>query len=133
MSPATAMRTVALGLGWGGVALLLGRRAVGSDIWGGVVASPLIGVLVGWASLDRFAAGSGRRRAAISFGGLVLGAILFGLALGATDLIRHPGQRVVESLGAGIVGVLWGVFVAGLFLVLWPLAYATYWLLARFD
>ena len=133
MSPATKVRSSVLGLGWGVLAALLGAQGVGPDIWGGVLASPVIGLVVSRATFDRFQAGSGRRQAAISLGGLLLGAILFGLALGVIDLIRHPGQRIVDSLGAGIVAVLWGVFVTGFFLFLWPLAYATYWLLAWFD
>jgi len=32
---------------------------------------------------------------------------------------------------AGILAMLWGLTVLGLFLVVWPLAYLNYWLLSR--
>jgi hypothetical protein len=32
---------------WGLVAVLIGREALGPVVWGGVVASPLIGLLIG--------------------------------------------------------------------------------------
>jgi hypothetical protein len=133
VSSATTARCAAFGLAWGGVAALLGARAIGPDVWGGVVASPLIGLLVGRLSLAWFQVGSGWRRALVALGGLVAGAILFGLGVGIADLVRHPGQRMIATVVESIAGTLWGVFVTGFFLALWPLAYATYWLLDWLD
>jgi hypothetical protein len=129
MPATTAVKALLLGLGWGLLAALLGGRAIGSPVWGGVLASPLIGVVIARLSLGHFEATGGARRAAITLAGLAGGAILFGLATGITDSIQHPGTTALDTIGSHVVGVLWGTFVTGFVLFLWPLAWVSYKLL----
>jgi hypothetical protein len=106
---------------------------IGPAVWGGVLASPVIGFVVGWLTLERFAVGSGRRRVVIALAGLALGAALFGLAVGIADMVAAPEQRTIATLLEGVAAILWGVFMTGFVIALWPLAYGTYWLLTRLD
>lgn len=91
---------VVTGLAWGGLAALLGSRAFGSALWGGVLLSPVIGLWVGGLTQDAFERQRGLRRGLISLGSLYLSATLW-----------------------------WGVSVTGFLLFLWPLAYASHWFL----
>ncbi|HEY7682162.1 MAG TPA: hypothetical protein VH879_05930 [Gemmatimonadales bacterium] len=116
---------------WGCLAYLLGARAFGQAIWGGVLASPLIGVTVGHLLHSSFADGTGRRRILWSLVSLYLAAVLFGTSVGVYELVLRrssassPTAVVIESIAA----VLWGVTLTGFLLFLWPLAYLTHWAL----
>lgn len=114
------MRYATLGLCWGLVAWLLAARAVGPAIWAGVLASPLIGVIIGRAVHVRFEAASSRwRRALLSLLSLYLGATLFGLSVGVRDLIVGRAD--------GNVGLITMWYGATIFLIpLWPLAHVTH-------
>jgi hypothetical protein len=115
---------------WGVLAYLLGARAFGPEIWAGVLTSPLIGVAVGRLTHEAFLGSTGFWRAFRALQSLYLGAVLFGTALGAYDLVAGHGQRArVEVFFEPVLAILWGVTLTGFLLVLWPLAYFTHWLL----
>lgn len=125
------MYLVVSGLAWGGFAALLGRRAFGTSIWGGLLFSPVIGLMVGWLTQDAFERFQGFRRALIALGSLYLGATLFGIALGAATFVRRPGggPGLVALVVENMLAVWWGVTLTGFLLFLWPLAFATHWFL----
>lgn len=123
------MRLVALVAGscWGLVAFGLGARAYGAGIWGGVAASPFIGLAVAALLQPRFEASTGRGRWLLALAGLYFGATLFALAVGATDALtgsasRNAGEVVLQA----VAGTWWGITLTGFLLFLWPLAYLTH-------
>lgn len=123
------MRLAALvaGLCWGLMAFGLGARAYGTGIWGGVLASPLIGLGVAALLQARFEASTTRGRWLLALGGLYLGATLFGVAVGATDALTGSAARgVVEVVLQAVAGTWWGITLTGFLLFLWPLAYLTH-------
>ncbi len=122
---------VVTGLAWGGLAALLGSRAFGDALWGGVLLSPAIGLWVGGLTQDPFEQHRGLRRALISLGSLYLAATLFGMALGVTAFVLRPGggPSLLTLVTEHTVTVWWGVSVTGFLLFLWPLAYASHWFL----
>lgn len=117
---------------WGIIALGLGHRAMGGPIWGGVVASPLIGVAVGVGF--RWMRGLGAlRRALASLLSLCVAAALFALAIGLFDAVTGaPGRVTGEVILQPVPAVLWAVTMGGFFLFLWPLSYANHRWLDRF-
>ena len=122
---------VIAGAVWGGVAYLLGVRAFGRPIWGGVLAGPAIGIIVGMITQGPFERQSGVRRALLALVSLYLAATLFGLAIGIADWrALTAGTRFpLEALAEEILAVWWGVTLTGFLLFLWPLAYGTHWIL----
>ena len=123
---------------WGAIAYLLAGRMVGKGIWGGVLVSPAIGILVGLtaARLRNLPAGG---RVFVSLVGLYAATLLFGLAVGLGDLAtgvnssegsqRIPGAVILQS---GL-GFLWGLTFMGYIVVLWPLSYLNCWLIWKSD
>jgi hypothetical protein len=112
------------GVVWGLIAYLLGRQAVGPALLGGVLASPLIGVVVGIAVQERFETSALGKRVLLALASLYLGAILFGLSLGTYDWVRGSSGRGFEVVLEGMVAVVYGTT---LFLIgLWPLAYISH-------
>jgi hypothetical protein len=79
-----------VGVVWGLFAFLLGHRALGATIWGGVLASPLLGLGVGLVIHPRYAVGTGWRRTAWVLAGVYAGAAGFGLAVAGYLLILGP-------------------------------------------
>lgn len=120
---------------WALIANVLARGMV----WGGMLASPFIGILAGLL-VERLHGLSPARRVLVSLASLYLAACLFGVAVGVFDLLtgvnagpgwrRIPSAVVIES----VLGVLWGLTFTGYFLLLWPLSYANHvlvWNLAK--
>ena len=118
---------------------LIANVLAGGIVWGGMLASPFIGVLVG-VLVERLHALSPPRRVLVSLASLYLAACLFGVAVGVYDLLtgvnagpgwrRIPSAVVIQSL----LGVLWGLTFTGYVLLLWPLSYANHllvWNLAK--
>ena len=125
------------GVLWAGVAYALGARAMGWIIWGGIAAAPLIGVAAGPVSRG-FDRQRWLWRVVTALVSLYVATALFGLAAGLFDIVvgtnsgpgwsRIPSAVVLQSM----VGFLCGLTVTGYFLVLWPLAYLTHTVVARF-
>ncbi len=115
---------------WGALAYGLGARLFGPGLWGGVIASPLIGLSVGGLLQARFEESAGFRRAGVVLISLYLSATLFGLAAGGYDaVLRRTGGAPLERIGEMIVAVWWGVTMTGYLLFLFPLAYLTHTIL----
>lgn len=117
------------GCAWGGIAYLLGRGAMGPVILGGVLASPLIGLLVGWA-LRRVNVRSKGGLVFLSLVSLYSAAALFGVATGVYDWLTGAERRIpLELVFESVIGIWWGLTFMGYVVVLWPLAYLNHWLL----
>jgi hypothetical protein len=119
------------GAAWGLIGYVLASAAFRSAIWGAVLVSPAIGVVVGLSF--RWIHGlSPTGRVFASLVSLYVAATLFGLALGFSDLARGSSRRFpVEVVLHAVPAVLWGLTFTGYFLILWPLAYLNHRLLAR--
>jgi hypothetical protein len=126
------------GVAWALLARALVRGTAGPGIFGAVLASPAIGVLVGL-SLQGFRSRSLPVRVLMAVFGLYLGAALFGLALGIDDLLvgpnSGPGWRRDPAgvLLQAVLGMLWGVTFSGWVLLLAPLSYLNLWLVEPRD
>jgi hypothetical protein len=111
------------GMIWGVIALLLGSRPLGGLIWGGVLGSPLIGLIAGWAAMQmkprtKLAA------AGISLASLYLSASLFGISVGLFDwLTGNPQRNALELILQPVPAILWGLTFTAYVAALWPLAY----------
>lgn len=116
---------------WGAFAALLGGRAFKDLLWPAMLASPLIGLAVGALTQERFESAGGWGRAWIALGSVYLGATLFGFVMGSSALVTGGAGLGgwPEVLLGPIVAVWWGVTLTGFLLFLWPMAYATHWLL----
>lgn len=120
------------GLLWGLLASLLGRRAFPQGLWGGVVAAPLIGLLVGRWFQPGFEARRGVGRSLTALVTLYVGAALFaiGVAVGNWERFRAVP---LAAVGETILSVWWGMTFTGFLLFLWPLGYLTHWLIEWRD
>jgi hypothetical protein len=116
---------------WAGIAYLLSFGLFPPNVvLGGLLVSPLIGLLVGWIflpayKLPRFV------QFALSLATLYVAVALFGLAVGLSDAAREIANRgtaevILQAMVACIMGVTFGYV-----LVLWPLAYLNHRLLAH--
>jgi len=132
--PRTILVSALSGCAWGAIARFLARGVPGVE--GAVLASPLIGVLVG-ITIRGLRYRYALRRGFVALLALYLGVALFGLAVGISDLASNPnsGPGWHRNQGAvllqGIIGCVWGVTFAGWVLVLWPLAYGNVLLLEK--
>ena len=123
------------GGGWGLVAWLLWPRVSAPSPLAAVVVSPVIGIVIGvafrWIHRAR-----PRARVIASLASLYTGASLFGLAVGAADLVRLRSSGATQVMASEIVlqavpAVWWGLTFTGYVIVLWPLAYWNHRLLER--
>jgi hypothetical protein len=119
------------GFVWGMLAFAISFGVFGESVFGGLIVSPLIGLIVATAYLPAY-----RFRkwvqALASLGTLYTAVALFGLAIGVYDALRPiPNRSTVEViLQMGLIAVL-GITFMGYPLVLWPLAFLTHQLLRR--
>ena len=115
---------------------LVGMSAGEKAIWGGLLVSPFIGLLMGL-TVGRIRVRPALARAAVSLVALYLATFLFGLSVGAWDLLTGvnsgPGwRRIPEAVVLqGGIGMMWGLTFTGYLVLLWPLAYVNFWLLWR--
>ena len=113
---------------WAGVALFLAARDLGWLIIGGLIASPLIGLLIGFLYHPAYRLPKVAQVVA-SLLTLYLAVALFGLAVGTYDAVwRGVTDRIVSAVilqgaHATLIGVTPYV------LLLWPLAYFNHRLL----
>ena len=131
VSVSTAKLSALSGCGWGLIAYFIGHAAFGHGIWGGIVAAPLIGVLMGHVSksiegksrLDQIAA---------SLFDLYLAAMCFAVAAAVFEFACGPRHMPASTmLIRDILVVLWGLTFTGYFLVLWPLSFFNHRLVWR--
>lgn len=118
---------------WGAIGLAIAGQMLGDAVWGGVVAAPVIGLLIAIA-FRGFRSRPPAQRIALSLVSLYLAAGLFALATGIVDALRPipnriPGAVVMQT----VLGVWWGVTFTGYLLPLWALAYLTHTLLGRAE
>jgi hypothetical protein len=127
----TFLHSVA-GICWGGLVYLLGNKALGPGIWSGVLASPLIGLIVGRLMQPRFENSSTGVRWLTSLVTLYFAATLFGLVVGSWFwFAQTSNSRVLERCWEGLASTWYG---CTLFLpLLWPLAYFTHWAIEHGD
>jgi hypothetical protein len=123
LSASTAKLSALSGCGWGLVAYFIGHAAFGHGIWGGIVAAPLIGVLIGRLSKSIEAKPRPVQIGASLFD-LYLAAICFAVASATFDSVWGPRRMPFPTLlMQDILVVLWGLTFTGYFLVLWPLSF----------
>lgn len=119
---------------WAGIALVLGAEAMGPIVWGGVFASPLIGVMAAY--IFRFAR-TWTLVARIGFAviTLYLAVAAFGLAAGLYDaLVRDLPNRIGWAVVVqAILASLWGITFTGFVLFLWPLSFLNHSLVCRWG
>ena len=116
---------------WGLFAYVLALRFMGRIAWGGVLASPLIGLIVARIYLAMYGRSS-RIRWLMALVTLYVAAMLFGLGAGIYDAVPPVANRLTHAvIVQDVLATLWGVTVSGFVLFLWPLTYATHWLLGR--
>lgn len=134
---ANAGRTLAALLSggvWGVIGTAICALYLKKWLWGGLVVSPLIGLLIGWALTHvhgwRFPA-----RAAASLVGLYVAVALFGLAAGTFDVLAHPipNRKSPEAVLEIVIAMLWGLTFLSWLVPLWPLAMLNERWLARFG
>ncbi|MFN0206540.1 MAG: hypothetical protein ACKVS6_09550 [Planctomycetota bacterium] len=117
---------------WAVIAYILVKSHLLDATWGGVMASPMIGLIIG-ILFRRIMQCSFGWRAFLTLVSLYLSATLFAVACGVHDAyFRGIANRdAIEVIGSSVFGVLYGLTLFGYFLFLWPLAYANHALLAR--
>jgi hypothetical protein len=111
------------GCAWAGIAFLLASGAFGEIVTGGLVAAPLIGLVVGFLYRPAYRL----PKPAQALGALLtlyLAVALFGLAVGAFDAFwRDIPDRITSAvILQAMWAALWGVTFTGYVLLLWPLA-----------
>lgn len=133
LSARTAKLSALSGCGWGLVAYSIGHAALGRSIWGGIIAAPLIGVVIGGLSRPIGARSRNYQIAAALFD-VYLAATCFGVAMAVFDLVWGPRNATFfASLTGSVLAVLWGLTFTGYFLVLWPLSVFNHRLVWRAD
>ena len=99
-------------------------------VLGGVVAAPVIGVLVGGLS-RRFARLGLSARIAVALANLSLAVWLFLVAAGVANLLDGRGAWSRSLVSEPIRGTLFGLTYTGFVLVLWPLSYVNHVMVGR--
>lgn len=118
---------------WAVIAYFLASKGMGSIIVGGLLASPLIGIVVGLTYRPAYSK-SPWVRLCMSFVTLYFAAALFGMATGVYDAMRPmPTRFVSEIVLQSVIATLWGLTFTGLFLFLWPLSFFNHWLVGRIS
>jgi len=119
---------------WAAIALLLGAEAMGPIIWGGVVASPLIGVIAAYIFLPacRWPLVA---RIVFALVTLYLAVAAFGLAAGLYDaVVRDIPNRIGWAVVVqAMLASLWGITFTGLVLILWPLSFVNHSFVCRWG
>ena len=132
MNPRYLAACVASSCFWVTMALALGHSAFPRNlVWAAVLAGPLIGATVG--ELYLIVLGRSRfERAAMALLTLYVAAALFGLAVGAFDVLQGledgSPRDTLAVLVQGVIASLWGLTFTGYVLFLWPLAYLNHML-----
>jgi len=120
------------GVVWGCFASVIAFDAVPRTIWGGLVMSPVIGLLIGMA-MKHWSQLATSLRITATLLSLYVAAALFGLAVGIFDwlAIDIPNRIAYAVVVQSVLTFLWGITFTGYLFVLWLLAYLNHWMLAR--
>jgi hypothetical protein len=120
------------GCAWAAIAYILSFGAFGSNIIGGLVASPLIGLLVGIIYRPAYKL-SKVWQVFLSLGTLYLAVAMFGLAAGFYDAFWRaiPNRGISEVIFQMVIAAIMGITITGFVVFLWPLAYFNHKLLGR--
>lgn len=119
------------GIFWALIAWLFGRAAYGREIVWGLAVAPAIGLGVGLAMQPRFEAASGRGRSGIAFLSLLFSVIAFGVLGGLLSVLLASEPRSAERIYEYAATALYGSYFTGFFILFWPLAYFTHFVLER--
>jgi hypothetical protein len=136
MTPTTrvAIASLASSVAWAAIAWAISARWVGDGSRFGAAAAPLIGLGVGLAS-RRAGEWNALGRWLTALAALYGSAAAFGLAVGLGNWWTRRSYGVNAGVvWEGVAATLWGLTLAGWFLLLWPLAYLNLcwtWRLAR--
>lgn len=122
--------SAASGLIWGGLAYVLIPSGMRPPMFSGLLGAPLIGVLVGRAVKEPFAAAGRLGQWAISVLSLYVAVALFGVAIA---LGAGGSHQSVEHLYEAVVALWVGLTFYGLVVVLWPLAFLNHSALRWLD
>jgi len=117
------------GLAWGLLVWQVIFEGLLPAVFGGVIASPFIGLGIGMATKSWY-----RRPVWLQIGvallSLYAAAVIFAVAVGVYEVLfldlpnRIPSAVVLQT----VLGYLWGLTLTGYLLVLGPLAYLNHWL-----
>jgi len=100
-------------------------------VLGGMLASPLIGLLIGFIFLPAYKLPK-FVQFALSLITLYLAVAMFGVAVGLYDASRNIPNRIATAvILQSIIAAVMGVTFTGYMLVLWPLAFLNHRLLRR--
>jgi hypothetical protein len=123
------MLSMVSGCVWAALAYVLAHEALGEIIWGGVIASPLVGVAAG-AIFQPACSYSGWKKLLLSLGTLYVAVGLFGLAAGIYDAFRFvPNSAFWAVVVQPILGCWWGITMTGMVAFLWPMSFLNHSLL----
>jgi len=124
--------SIASGCAWAIIAYVLSFGAFGSNIIGGLVAAPLIGLLVSIIYRPAYKL-SKVWQVFLSLGTLYLAVAMFGLAAGFYDAFWRgiPNRGITEVIFQMVVAAIMGITITGFVVLLWPLAYFNHKLLGR--
>jgi hypothetical protein len=100
--------------------------------WGGLIAPPVIGCMIG-AATKRWPRLSRPSRIVVALISVYVAAALFGLGVGLYDWIAVdiPSRIACGVVVQAVLAFLLGLTCIGWILVFWRLAYLNHWLLAR--
>ena len=132
-SPKYVAVSAASGCVWGAIALLLAGPWMPNAVWGGVIASPLIGVAVGLAYrlVHRW---STMAQAFYALPMLYLAVGVFSIAAGSYDVLAHDlaNRDAWGVIPGAVLGCWWGVTFTFYFAFLWPASMVNHAILYRF-
>jgi len=119
---------------WGCLVTAVAFEFVPQAVWGGLIASPAIGCIIGFATLHWCRLRTPLRIAATLLS-LYAAAVLFGLSVGLYDWLALdiPGRIAHGVVLQAAVAFPWGLTFLGWVVLLWPLGYLNHWLLGRIS
>ena len=118
---------------WAVIVYWLGYRWMSPMIWSGIIASPFIGLAMGF--LYRNACNKSLvNRIFLSLVTLYAAVGIFGCVTGTHDALRHIPNRASWAVVVQMILACWGgITISGLFLLLWPLSFLNHTLVCRFG
>jgi hypothetical protein len=125
--------SVLSGCFWAAIAYWLGGNFMSPMIWGGIIASPFIGLAIGLA-YQRVCDRPLWVKFGISLTTLYAAVAMFGFACGVWDALRPiPNRFSAAVVEQSILGCWWGITFTGLFLILWPLSFLNHSIVCHFG